>query len=169
MNKLMLISNIGFKVSWKLIYVGLYGYEEIPTVITRNDVIEYLDSLLISENDQTDDIITLIYEEDLERFDKLLKKFALNDFSNIVLQKCKWRAFLLKELLNSISHDCLQGLLELMEFWISMGYSDSCPQYIPNNASETKNYFTQEVYESMLNKNHAWLDKEILDIINLEN
>ena len=87
MNKLMLISNIGFKVSWKLIYVGLYGYEEIPTVITRNDVIEYLDSLLISENDQTDDIITLIYEEDLERFDKLLKKFALNDFSNIVLKK----------------------------------------------------------------------------------
>ena len=162
---------MGFKIPWKLISIGLYGVDEISSLITYSDVVEYLDSLLIEINEQTDDIITLICAEDNStEFDKILKKFASKDASNIAIQKRKWRACLLKILIENISVDSLQGLLELMWFWISMGKPDDCPQTFPSsdNKKSIQDYFTQASYEFNLNKNREWLNEEILSIVKLE-
>ena len=162
---------MGFKISWKLIAVGLFGNDEIPPSITRFDVVEYLDSLLTSINEQTDDIIRLVCEkDDSVKFDHILRELAREDASDIVIQKRKWRACLLKGLIDNINEDCLQGLLELMEFWVSMGKSADCPQFFPSsdNKNAGQDYFTQASYEFNLNKNRQWLDEEILSIIKSE-
>lgn len=163
---------MGFEISWKLIDIGLFGDNEIPALLTHNDVVEYLDSLLTNINEQTDNIIALICEkDDYMEFDRYLKKFVSEDNSDTVIQKRKWRAYLLKTLINNISEDCLQGLLELMEFWISMGKHDDCPQIFPSsdNKESMQDYFTQPSYSFIVDKNRVWLSKEIAAIIKLEN
>lgn len=160
---------MGFKISWKLIIIGLFGDDEIPPSITHSDVVEYLDSLLIDINEQTDNIITLICEKDNSaEFDSVLKKLASEDTSDIAIQNRKWRACLLKILIENISKDCLQGLLELMEFWVSMGIPTDCPQTFPSNKKSVQDYFTQASYEFNVNNNQEWLNEEILSIVNLE-
>lgn len=170
MNKLCVLKNMGFKISWNLISIGLYGDGEIPPLITHMDVVDYLDSLLTDIDEQTGNIIALICEEDRVKFDRLLKKFASKDNSNIAIQKRKWRVYLLKDLIDNINEDGLQGMLELMEFWASMGMPDDCPQAFPNSDEKKsiQEFFTQTSYELNLNKNQEWLNKEIQSIIKSE-
>lgn len=171
MNRLKLLENIGFKISWRLISIGLYGYDEIPVLLTHDDVIDYLESLLTNTREATDNIISLICEKDnLVQFDRLLKEFVNDDESDITIQKRKWRAYLLKDLLNNINKDWLQGLLELMEFWISMGKPDDCPQTFPNGNDKVsiQNYFAQTSFMFFVEKNYAWLNKEVSTIIKLD-
>ncbi len=171
MNKLLVLKKMGFKISWNLIVIGLYGHDEIPPLITRLDIVNYLDSMLTDVDEQTDNMIALICEkDDNTKFDKLLEEFASRDNSNIDIQKRKWRAYLLKNLIDNISEDSLQGLLELMDFWVSMGIQPNCPQAFPNsnNKKSIQEYFTQASYEFYLNKNREWLDEEIQNVIKLE-
>ena len=37
MNKLLLLRNMGFKITWKLIGIGLYGDNEIPVSINHDE------------------------------------------------------------------------------------------------------------------------------------
>ena len=171
MNKLCVLKKLGFKISWNLIAIGLYGNGEIPPLITYLDVVDYLEDLLTVIDEQTNDIIALICEkEDCTKFDRLLKELASEDDSNIVVQKRKWRAYLLKNLIDNINEDSLRGLLELMEFWVSMGKPDNCPQTFPSsdNKKSIQEYFTQASYKSNLNKNREWLNEEIQNIVKLE-
>lgn len=171
MNKLESLKNMGFKISWKLIGIGIYGYDEIPILLTRDDILDYLNSMLTSINEQTDSIISLVCEEnDPVEFDRILRKLVNDDSSNTTIQKRKWRAYLLRDLLDHISKDSLQGLLELMEFWISMGTTDNCPQTFPesNNSESIQEYFTKSSYDFLVDRNNAWLNEEILSIIKLD-
>lgn len=171
MNKLYVLKSMGFKISWNLITIGLFGDDEIPASITHSDVAEYLDSLLTGVDEQTDNIVSLVCEEDSSvKFDSILRKLASEDESDIAIQKRKWRACLLKILIDNISKDCLQGLLELMEFWVSMGNPADCPQAFPNGGNKelAQDYFTQASYEFNVNKNREWLNEEVLSIIKNE-
>lgn len=169
MNRLKILENMGFKITWKLIDIGLYGLYEIPVVLTRDEVWDYLDDLLTNIDEQSDNIISLICEKDDPiRADKILKKYTDNDKSDIIVQTRKWRAYLLKTLLDNISHDCLQGLLELIEFWISMGKPEDCPHIFPASKENVHDYFTQSTYRFLATKNRVWLNQEIAKIIELE-
>ena len=97
-------------------------------------------------------------------------EFANKDSSDITVQRRKWKAGLLKNLIDNISSDCLQGLLALMEFWLSIGKVEDCPQSFPDrgNKESIQKYFTQSLYTSNLCRNRCWLKKEIKDIIRLE-
>ena len=162
---------MGFKISWKLIVIGLYGKGEIPPLITRFDVVDYFDGLLNDIDEQTDNIIALICEkEDSKNFDRLLEELANKDDSSIAVQKRKWRVCLLKNILDNVKEDCLQGLLELMEFWVSMGEPKDCPQTFPNgdDKKSIQEFFTPESYEVYLNKNREWINQEIKCIVMLE-
>ena len=114
MNRLYLIKKIGFKVTWKLISVGLYGNREIPVLISRKDITLFLNELLMNNNACADDIIALLCEENYPTdFDVLLHKYASIDKSELPIQNRKWKACLLMEVLDAISEDHLQGILEI--------------------------------------------------------
>ncbi len=51
-----------------------------------------------------------------------------------------------------------------------MGDLNECPQIFPNseNKKSIQDYFTQSSYELNLFKNREWLNKEIQNIIKLE-
>ena len=61
----------------------------------------------------------------------MIKKYADADESDILLQKRKWVVCLFKILIDNINKDCTQGLLELMEFWTTVGAGSVCPIVFP--------------------------------------
>ena len=168
MNKLNYLKDIGFRISWKLISIGLLGKDEIPVLLTYDDVLEYLDSLLMDVNDQTNNIIRLICtKDDCVQFADILTRLANEDHSDPDIQKRKWRVYLVNNIIEHKNGDYMQGLLELMEFWISMGMPDDCPQIFPSSGRKeiVEDYFTQASYDLNLNKNREWLNREIQNII----
>ena len=75
MNKLCLLKELGFKIPWILIAIGLYGDFGNVSLITRVDVVNYLEDLLTCVDEQTDKVVTLICEkENWEKFDRILAK-----------------------------------------------------------------------------------------------
>lgn len=172
MNKLNELSEIGFRITWKVMNIGLFGAQNIPAQLSRLELFEYLNQLLYCEYEQLDHVIELICEwEDECKADKILHTLAENDGSNFAIQLRKWRAYLLKHLLDNISHDSLQGLLELMEFWTSVGISNDCPHIFPaqNNSLSVQDYFSDSMYTKLKDINQTWLINEIAGIIKLEN
>lgn len=98
MNILNICDSLGLKITWKLIDIELFGSNEIPVLLTHNEVLEYLKSSITSINERTDNVVALICGgSDTIEFDNLLKKFSCEENSNKTIQKRKWRACLLKK------------------------------------------------------------------------
>lgn len=173
MNKLIVIKKMKFKITWKFIAIGLYGLNEIPPILTYDELFEYLDMLLNeAPNEKTDKIISLFCEQnDKQKVDKILRKFVVEDNSDNVIQLRKWKAFILKRLLDDSPCDVLEGLIALMDFWVSMGQPEDCPHFFPadNDKLEIEKYFTQYTYDLLLKKNRVWLNKECSCLVESEN
>lgn len=154
---------MGFKVSWKLIALGLFGSDKIPIQLTYTDLFDYLDRRLSDDDEWVNESISLICEKGNESaVRKLIQKFADNDCCDIEIQERKWRAFILRNVLDGLNTDCLQGLLQLMDFWISMGMSKKCPQAFPgtNEGLSVQDYFTESTYNQQIDNNKKWLEQE---------
>ncbi len=170
MNRLNFIGNSGLKVTWKLIDIGLHGEDEIPALLMRDEITEYLKSSINSINEQTDNAVALICEGDNPaEFDKLLKRLSREENSNGAIQKRKWRICLLKELLDGIGEDYFQGLLAITEFWSQMGKLENSLDIFPKNKDALQNYFTLSTFKSVMDKNISWLKEEISIIAESEN
>ena len=167
MNPLEKIDKMGLPITWKLIEIGLQGSRKIPKVLICSDVIDYLDYSLVHICPQIDKIIKLLcYREDQIKVNELIREHAEQETTNWSLQQRKWRVYLLQSCLEFLPDDCLQGLMELMEFWISMGNPKDSPLDLPTGTGilESQCYFTPSIYQMQLNKNRIWLDQEITAI-----
>lgn len=171
MNKLKALKTIGFQIPWELMRIGLYGFCEIPVILSRPEIIAYLYDSINEDDHQTDCMIRLICEEDPGRFDELLKSYAENDPCDVLIQKRKWRVYLLKTLLENLSQDYFQGILEFMEFWVAMGDPEDGPHILPPETGDPakSDYFTETNYGILVSKCKKWLYREISEIINAEN
>lgn len=167
MNKITKLINFGFSITWKTILIGMVGGNNIPPQLTKEELLNYLHALLEDETEQEDEIIALILmEDDPENLNNRIAMLASLDRSDYRVQWRKWRVYLLNEVLSNISNDCLQGLLSLMDFWVSTGVEKDCPQVFPqnNNSLAALDYFTVQMFEKLLTKNQNWLTVEINSI-----
>lgn len=171
MNKLKAIENMGFEITWKLISIGLFGHDLIPIQLTYDEMFDYLDGKLYAIGKKTDSVIQLICEkDDIDKINNLVCKFANKEHSEVSIQERKWRAYILKSTLDNLSSDCLQGILQLMEFWTSMGMPNDCPQEFPKKDDEKsrKEYFTPSMLTILFAQNTKWLKNEMGKVIDME-
>ena len=160
---------MGFHISWKLIRMGLKGWNSVLPILDRKDVIDYLYDILDCLDDRTEDAIALICEkDDPEGFDQLLDEMAEKDNSDFELQQKKWQICLLYQVLNSMKKDILYGLLELMEFWASMGFPEDAPRSFPSPEETNDAFFTEESKNRIVNENRKWADAQRKKIIQME-
>lgn len=169
MDTIRKLKDMGFIITWKLIEIGLFGRDEIPVLLWKEDVLEYLDYLLSDINDQNDVAIELICnKEEPERFNNIIKRLAANEKSDVMIQKRKWRAYMVKSLIDNNS-DFPEGLLDLMEFWIiKMHAPEDSPLSFLDNRKDVQDYYCQSLYDICVEKNRIWLKKEISTIIDME-
>lgn len=167
MNKLNFIEKMGFKITWKLICIGLWGTDKIPVQITYAELFDYLEKRLNNNDLWLDEIVLLICEKDNQmKIHDLLCKFADEESSDFKLQERKWRAYLFYNILDNLSDDCLQGLLQLMEFWTLIGLQNESPIDFPKSGDKLsfKNYFTSSTYKQQIIKSKDWLENEMKTI-----
>ena len=171
-NILSEIEQMGFRITWKFISIGLFGCKEIENQISYDEMFEYLDILLEKEDEAFDDIITLLCVKNNEfELELLIKELADNDQSEYAFELHKWRVCLLKKILDNKNEDALQGLLELMEFWLPIKDEVDCPHVFPENTGNKEavhNYFTETMYIYLINENQMWIEKEIKKIRRVE-
>lgn len=156
---------IGFRITWKFISIGLYGYKEMEQQISYDEMFEYFDMLLENESEKFDDIITLLCVKNSEfELDAIIKELASSEQSEFAFELHKWRICLLKKILDNKNEDVLQGLLELMEFWLPIKDEVECPHIFPKNdgnKDSVHKYFTETMYTYLINKNQVWIENEI--------
>ena len=121
MNRLERIESLGYKVTWRLIVIGLFGESHFAKLLTRSEVYDYLQNQLHEITDTTDKVIELLTWWDEEQSEQLLNTYANTEGADTNLQYRKWRYLLLSETLDSIKQKGVEASFELYEFW---GYFD---------------------------------------------
>lgn len=159
------VDQMGFRLTWKFINIGLYGREEVCAQISHDEMFEYFEILLETECDELEDVIELLcVKKEPFELDKLINELSENEQSDFAFELHKWRLYLLKKILDNRNEDFLQNLLALMEFWLPIRDKIECPHLFPEpdtNSDSVKEYFTEKMHAKLVNRNHAWLQKEI--------
>lgn len=170
MNKINKIIQMGLKITWRVLAIGLFGESYIAPQISRDDVFEYLDSLLTVETLETNKIIELICERDNStKSDKMVCCYAEMENTDLETQLRKWRVYLLQQILDNANRDFMQVLLDLTEFWVSVGMPDDSPHEYPNKNNVSKDYFTEKTFIRVKAKSENWVLNEMQKINSLEN
>jgi len=175
MNKLEEIINIGFKINWKFIQIGYLGFEYIPQQIDKDDIKEYGYHLIEKMNDSFELIVQLLDElpNDYE-FNEILKKLAQRENSKQELQTRKWIVYLTKKMIETIDtldDDFFEKLINITEFWVLLDQPENSPHIFQgvNNIISPEEYYTKDMYDLIIDKHKKWIEKEIKEIILLEN
>lgn len=166
-NCLKNIENMGFKVTWKLITVGLSFNNDFQLFLSYDEIFDYFNYCLGRKEEHIDKIVSILCEKgDTQVVARLLADFSENDRACEFIQIRKWKAYTLKTILEKKYCDYLQGILELLEFWSIYDYPQKCPINFPTNRD--KEYFTETKYEELIKQSSKWLKDEIQNITHLE-
>ena len=165
MNKLNYISNMGLKITWKLIYIGINQFGDL----TYDEVVEYLYENIEKNPDNIDDIVKIICEEnDSEKGYKLIKSYAIHECSDMNIQAQKWIVYKLKSILENLYSDHLQGILQLIDFWNEHQKTTSCPIEFPTTGVDLQQYFSKNTYDKVICQSKDWLNRTLREIIDRE-
>ena len=161
---------MGFKVTWKLINVGLRCNNSFQSFLFYDEMFDYLNYCLGRNEEQIDNIISLLCEkENRQNIAHLLTDFAESDHSCELIQYRKWKACTLMKILDKEHYDFLQGILELLEFWNTYDCTKKIPIDFPSqSANINQEYFTEIHYEKLINQSSHWLKEEVQNITHLE-
>lgn len=173
MNKLKELENMNFKITWKLINIGLFGYELINSQITKKDIYDYEEELLANNSFKFNDVV-LLTDKSLSdtEFRELIYKFSKNEKTEMEFESEKWIVYLTKKMLDTLNKkDYFNSLLEISEFWISLGQPKNSPHIFQavNNNITPKEYYTKEMFEKVLYIHEKWIKKEVKQISIREN
>jgi hypothetical protein len=163
---------IGFSINWTLLKIGYEGETFLPPQLSINDICQYAENLIENMNFGYELIVGLIIaKEDKDDFIRILETLSKTECVDYSVQERKWRVYLVKNILDTLPVDYLNGLLELTELWVSLGLPEDCPNIIQsrNNSYTPQEYYTQSMYETNIIQNRQWIYDEIKSINLLEN
>lgn len=171
MNRLQKISEMNINITWLFIEIGYKGYKNIEPIINKQEVYEYAYSVLENTDKDFEDIALLLSaKSDDYEFNQILNKLVKLENSDFELQVRKWVVYLTQNMISNIERDYLEGLLTMTGFWILLGEPKDCPhifQGVGNNITQ-EDYYTEEMYNLLINKHKEWIKKEIKQIRDLE-
>lgn len=171
MSKLDEIKKLNFKITWKLIRIGYLGYENIQPQIDKQDVCNYAYYLLENMESNYNKVVQLITQKENDyEFNQILNHLAKLDNSNIELQVEKWIIFLTKKMIENLGDNYLENLLNITEFWVSLGQPNDSPHIFQSvgNKITPETYYTEEMYNVILQKHIEWISKQIQRVIQVE-
>lgn len=159
MIKLEDIKELGLTITWRLLYKGICE-EQLET----EDVIKYAIEKL-EEGDDSDEVCELVgtYVDEQDEILKLLCELSERESTQDDFENRKIRAVIVSNALKTKNDNCINGLMDLTDLWISLGYPSDSPHIIQgkcNNITPTE-YYTMENYNFLYMKNMEWLRKEL--------
>ena len=163
MIKIADIKELSLNITWRMLYRGL-----LEKQISINEIVEYA----IEQLEKGDDRIEICElagssDDDLEDIMDTLYKLAKEEKSQDDLEDRKLRAVRINNFLKEKETNCIDGLIGLTELWLELGCPTDSPHIIQgkgNNISPAE-YYTDENYNYLYEKNKCWLRDEICFLI----
>lgn len=167
MIKLKEIKELGLSITWRLLYLGVQS-EYIET----EEVIEYATEKL-EEGSEREEICELAgaYAEDHEEICNVLWKLTEQEETQNDIENRKIRAVIVSKVLKTKNGNCINGLMDITDLWIELGYPNDSPHIIQGkeNCITPSEYYTMDNYNFLYTKNVEWLRKELEDLKNNKN
>lgn len=169
-NTIEKLQDLGFKINWTLLKIGYEDHDFLPKLISADVIIRYAEDLIETMESKYELIVQLISSNDEWEFNEILDKLARGENVEEWIQYRKLRVFYIINTLDTLPDDYLNGLLELTEIWVSLGLPDDSPHVIQGrgNTYTPLEYYTQDVFISLLEKNKQWIKQEIENINSME-
>jgi hypothetical protein len=151
-------------VNWTTILIGLKGPGKFEGKLSIGDVTNYAISKIEQNSSQCEEVLILagLNEEDSELVYKYVKNLADGEDKDKEVELRKWIVILLKDVINTINPDPLNGLIQFTEFWEKFDYPKFSPHIIQgiNNTITPKEYYTPENFKRIVNLHDLWVKKE---------
>lgn len=162
MIKLKDIKQLGLSITWRLLYIGVQNeYIEVE------EVIEYATEKLM-EGDEREEICELAgaYAEEYEEICNILLKLTEQEDTKSDIESRKIRAVIVSKVLKNKNDNCINGLMDITDLWIGLGYPDDSPHIIQGkgNCISPSEYYTMNNYNFLYKKNVEWLRIELEDL-----
>lgn len=163
-NKLDLMQANNLKVNWSSILLGLRGFGKFMGQLSMKDVINFAINLVTHDDGQPNEVwqIASLSDKDGNEIHQLVQNLADNESNSQAEEERKWRAILLKQSLEELPQDYLNGLIFLTDFWDKFGFPSDGPHIIQgrgNDISPTE-YYTNENYLEIVEAHKRWLSDE---------
>ncbi len=153
------IKQFGLPITWRLLSIAICdGY------LQREDAIAYAIEQLEAGNGQIAVCeLASTYPSEKDDISVLLKRLAAQEDTTNELEWRKLRAVIVNEALKEKKENCVDGLISLTELWISLGCPSDSPHVIQgqNNSIAPKDYYTDQNYDLLYEKNAKWLKREL--------
>lgn len=153
------IKELNFTITWRLLYRGI-----LKKQLGIEDVVEYAIEQLEKGNDRIE-ICELAGggDSDLDDLLNILYELVNEENSQDEFEDRKLRAVIVNNYLKDKNNNCIDGLMGLTDLWMELGYPSDSPHIIQgkdNNISPIE-YYTDDNYNYLYEKNRKWLKKEI--------
>lgn len=162
MIKLNEIKQLGLSVTWRLLYIGVQSKQ-----IEADEVIEYAVKKLEEGNEQ-EEVYELAgaYAEEYEEICNVLWKLAEQEDTQNDIENRKIRAVIVDKALKVKNDNCINGLMDITDLWIGLGYPDDSPHVIQGmeNGMSPSEYYTLDNYNFLYAKNVEWLRMELEEL-----
>lgn len=159
MIKIADIKELKLNITWRMLYRGLLK-KQIPI----NEIVEYA----MEQLEKGDDRIEICElagssDNDLEDIMNILYELADEEKSQDDLEDRKLRATRVNNFLKDKYSNCIDGLMGLTELWLELGYTTDSPHIIQgkDNSISPMEYYTDENYNYLYEKNKSWLEDEV--------
>lgn len=151
---------LSIDITWRMLYRGI-----IKQQIRAEDVIEYAIEKLQNGDDDIE-VCELAGTQANERNNicELLWKLAQLENTEDEMEDRKIRAIIVYNALKIKNDNFIDGLMDLTDLWASLGFPSDCPHIVQgkdNNISPNE-YYTENYYTFMYEKNKEWLKNEII-------
>lgn len=170
MIKLKSFTDLGLKITWKLINIGFKGSEQFHDELGVEDILNY--AILKIEELNCDDVIELACQskKNVYEIDNIIKRLSKNESSNIHFEYRKWRAVYILTHLKFNKKNFIDGLVELGDIWAKFDFPKDSPHVFQGryNSITPEEYYTEENYKNLYRKHLNWIICEIKSIKKLE-
>lgn len=164
MIKIVDIKELDLRVTWTLLYLGFCDNSIYGGQLLADDIIKYAMSQ-IEENNCADMVCELAgtYTSEKEDICNILNSLMEEEGKDKVIEGRKIRAVFVSNVLKFKNDNYINGLMDLSDLWIGVGYPDDCPHIFQgrNNAVNVKDYYSESNYDLLFNRHMMWLKDEV--------
>lgn len=152
------IKKLNFTITWRLLSKGI-----LKRQLAVEDVVEYAIEQLEKGNDRMEICEIAGGCGDINDILNILYDLADEENSQDELEDRKLRAVILSNNLKQKNSNCIDGLMELTDLWIELGCPNDSPHIFQgkDNQISPLEYYTDDNYNYLFEKNKKWLKNEI--------
>ena len=154
------MERLGIPISWTTVAIGWSGVAWVGKVLTTREVIDYACG---KDANATEEASVLHYtlaaarpdDEDVIR--ECLNGLSLAEGTDRGAETLKWYAILLREAMDDLPDDSVEGIIALKDFWASLDFPRAMPSEMAEFLAGDGESYDAALYRKLVDAHRVWL------------